>query len=270
MEQSSEAISPVTSSRLEILVQEAIASGSAQAGETADTEKSNYMQGRQRKSGVRRVVEAFELYRPYLPLDARTILDFGCGMGIDALMIRETLGSSVQIYGLDVDDNTTFKPIRERSGLIYTQIDHPYRLPYEDDRFDVVVASGVLEHVRMDNESLKELHRVLRPNGILIVTFLPNRHSYTEFLARRLNKGGHQRMYSRFSFDTQLRHLGFAPLVSRFHQFIPAANNVDAAGLHVALSERLWPLNGVLERAWPTKFIATNLMFVARAQPSLY
>jgi ubiquinone/menaquinone biosynthesis C-methylase UbiE len=47
------------------------------------------------------------------------------------------------------------------------------KLPYPDDSFDAVLASGVLEHVPLDYESLKELHRVLRVRGRMIVTYLP-------------------------------------------------------------------------------------------------
>src|SRR5262245_30808593 len=61
------------------------------------------------------------------------------------------------------------------ADLSYRQLDHIFRLPYPDAAFDAVIASGVLEHVPMGYESLKELHRVLRPDGRLIITYLPNR-----------------------------------------------------------------------------------------------
>jgi SAM-dependent methyltransferase len=44
------------------------------------------------------------------------------------------------------------------------------RLPYPDDRFDLVVSVGVLEYTALE-DSLRELARVLRPNGRLIAGF---------------------------------------------------------------------------------------------------
>jgi SAM-dependent methyltransferase len=42
-------------------------------------------------------------------------------------------------------------------------------LDFEDESFDVVVCSHVLEHVRDDRAALKELHRVLRPGGVAYI-----------------------------------------------------------------------------------------------------
>ena len=46
-------------------------------------------------------------------------------------------------------------------------------LPFEDETFDVVVATEVLEHLRMYYEVLREMVRVLKPGGLLIIT-IPN------------------------------------------------------------------------------------------------
>ena len=49
-----------------------------------------------------------------------------------------------------------------------------------------------------DYESLKELHRIIDNNGYLVITFLPNNLSYTEFIARKFRNGkaAHRRRYS--------------------------------------------------------------------------
>jgi 2-polyprenyl-3-methyl-5-hydroxy-6-metoxy-1,4-benzoquinol methylase len=66
------------------------------------------------------------------------------------------------------------------AALKYSQLTHSYPA----DLFDVVIGSGVLEHVPIDSESRKELYRVIRPDGYFVMTMLPNRYSYTEFLNR--------------------------------------------------------------------------------------
>lgn len=43
-------------------------------------------------------------------------------------------------------------------------------LPFNDDTFDTVTSTEVLEHVPDPLRALKEMHRVLKPNGVLIIT----------------------------------------------------------------------------------------------------
>jgi len=42
-------------------------------------------------------------------------------------------------------------------------------IPYDDNSFDIVIANHVLEHVSDDNAALRELHRVLKPQGLAII-----------------------------------------------------------------------------------------------------
>jgi cyclopropane fatty-acyl-phospholipid synthase-like methyltransferase len=58
-----------------------------------------------------------------------------------------------------------------------TYTSDPIRLPDADDNFDAVLSMGVLEHVGHAEESLDELHRVLRPAGLVYCHTLPNRFS---------------------------------------------------------------------------------------------
>ena len=51
------------------------------------------------------------------------------------------------------------------------------RLPFQDNYFDLVLLSEVIEHLVNPDNALKEAHRVLKSNGILIVT-TPNLSSW--------------------------------------------------------------------------------------------
>ncbi|TSC72509.1 MAG: methyltransferase family protein [Parcubacteria group bacterium Gr01-1014_70] len=58
---------------------------------------------------------------------------------------------------------------------IITEADYPdvsiLSLPYADNSFDVVIADQILEHVEGDpQEAVDEIHRVLKPGGIAIIT----------------------------------------------------------------------------------------------------
>ena len=73
--------------------------------------------------------------------------------------------------------NLTVSELRPRHGAIAQDIEH---LSFDDMSFDIVICSDVLEHVRLYRNALRELMRVLRPGGALILTVpsapSPERH----------------------------------------------------------------------------------------------
>ena len=172
-------------------------------------------------------------------------------------MIREVFGNSIQLCACDFRDSGIYKNFFDFSQVEYTELTDPIKLPYKDQVFDVVIASGVLEHSAMDYESLKELHRVIKDGGHIIITFLPNRGSFTEFISRIIGRGNHLRTYGLKDTDRMLRHYGFIPSYANYRQFIPSQRGQ-------VLFKYLWPFNSILEKFWPTKIFCANLMFVAK------
>lgn len=169
--------------------------------------------------------KVFAFYEPYLP-QAGKILDWGCRHAPDACLVRARC-PGVEIEGCDVLAPDQYRVFYDYAGLRYRRLGHLFQLPYDDASFDAVIAAGALEHVAMDYESLKELHRVLRPDGRLIVTYLPNRASIEEWRLRRKNAPSHARLYSRREFRDLLLHTGFLPVVLGYQtqlDLLPRAN----------------------------------------------
>lgn len=161
-------------------------------------------------------VQVFHFYLPYLPAAGR-ILDWGCRHAPDACLIRREIGPQVKLAGCDLVAPGSYRAFFDYAGLEYTQLREGSGLPYENAAFDAVIASGVLEHVVMDYESLKELHRVLKPGGRLIVTYLPNRRSVEEWCIRtRYKSGFHLRTYSLRLIRELFLHTGFVPLTAGY------------------------------------------------------
>lgn len=94
------------------------------------------------------------------------ILDVGCGTGANLLMLSE-FGDA---EGVDVsEDALAF--CRER-GLDQVKLGAAEALPYDDGTFDLVTALDVVEHLDDDLAGLREMRRVLRPGGSVLL-FVP-------------------------------------------------------------------------------------------------
>jgi SAM-dependent methyltransferase len=132
----------------------------------------------------------YEWYRPWLP-GTGDLLDWGCRHAPDSCLIAADPTNRIQIAGCDTVEPGTYDVFHRAAGLTYTRLGHDYELPYESAAFDAVVASGVLEHVPFEHESVRELARVTRLGGVLVISFLPNRWSWHELRARRATLESH-------------------------------------------------------------------------------
>src|SRR5215211_1430931 len=94
------------------------------------------------------------------------ILDVGCGTGANLLMLSKYGDAE----GVDIsEDALAF--CRER-GLEKVKLGAGEELPYDDGTFDLVTAFDVVEHMDDDLAGLREMRRVLRPGGRVLL-FVP-------------------------------------------------------------------------------------------------
>jgi SAM-dependent methyltransferase len=215
---------------------------------------------------VRRQIDAFDIYKAYLK-SGTSFLDWGCRSALDAYMIRLVCSEKARIYGCDVDEET-YQTFYAKSNLTYSQLRHSYELPYESEQFDLVVGSGVLEHVPNDYESLKELYRVIKPEGYFVITFLPNSKSYTEFLNKRIgNPCVHNRQYSIPEIRRMLIHTGFLPLKYGYHQLMPSFASFHPTEENVPLgfiSDGLYSLDKYSKKIPFVNQFSANIFVIAQ------
>ena len=135
------------------------------------------------------------LYPGYLDLmsvknlDDLNVLDYGCGPGNDLVGISE-YSKPKKLYGADVS-LTALKASEERLTFHSKKVElihideNKNTLPLEDNSIDFVHSSGVLHHVKDLSTAIKEIHRILKPNGIFrIMVYNYNSlwlHLYTAF-----------------------------------------------------------------------------------------
>lgn len=155
-------------------------------------------------------VNVFQWYRQFLPASG-SLLDWGCRHAPDSCLIRTAYGDQFEHHACDLPPAGQYRIFHDYAGVEYQQLTDAVELPYESNRFDTIVASGVLEHVAMDYESLKELYRVMKVGGRLMITYLPNRLSWREWRARRTRQLAHRRLYSLRLIRELLLRTGFYP-----------------------------------------------------------
>lgn len=83
------------------------------------------------------------------------------------------------------------------------------QIPFPDDAFDIVVCGEVLEHIPDDVAAVRELHRVLRPGGLLVVSVPANpwRYDWVDHWV------GHIRRYTQEGLAARLTDAGFGAVV---------------------------------------------------------
>ncbi|MCI5060014.1 MAG: class I SAM-dependent methyltransferase [Alphaproteobacteria bacterium] len=105
------------------------------------------------------------------------ILDFGCGNG-DRVQKMRDLG--LQAFGCDLKFKTGENVENLEKDQIIRKIDlDPYRLPFEDAEFDIIISNAVLEHVQNKEEALNELDRILKLGGVGMHYF-PSKYGFIE------------------------------------------------------------------------------------------
>jgi SAM-dependent methyltransferase len=96
------------------------------------------------------------------------LLENGCGVGMYVEHLTPFAG---QVIGLEYDFQRA-QEAHSRSGHILCAAGE--KLPFPDDHFDLILSHEVLEHVQDDAAALREMLRVLRPAGRMLI-FVPNR-----------------------------------------------------------------------------------------------
>jgi SAM-dependent methyltransferase len=201
------------------------------------------------------------------------LLDWGCGYGQMTYLLRRR---GFRVTPFDIGEPGAALPdIPLCRGLEVVRSTHPTELPFPDGRFDAVLSCGVLEHVdeysgQPGNEirSLREIARVLRPGGALLIYQLPQRYAWQEAVIRRLGLGyAHPRRYTAGEITAMLRAQGYAVERIARANLIPKNLTGMPARLRAAysrLSRPLIALDGVVSGLPGLGELAGVLEVVAR------
>lgn len=124
------------------------------------------------------------------------ILNIGAGTGNDL----STIGKFGEVSALDISAEA-LKKIDDRlvREKILGDVCH---MPHGDEQYDLVVAFDVLEHIKDDSCAIREIARVLKPNGVFIFT-VP---AFQSIYHRHDKQLGHFRRYSKKTLRKLIEH----------------------------------------------------------------
>jgi SAM-dependent methyltransferase len=146
---------------------------------------------------------------------SRHVLDAGCGDGAFLAFLRR-LG--VRVTGLELAESAAARARRRcpDADILTGSLEEP--LPFEEEAFDAVWCTEVLEHLFDVHGAMAELNRVLKPGGLLVLT-TPHHGLVKNLLIALWAYDGHYnpdlshiRFFTRRSLERCLARAGFDPL----------------------------------------------------------
>lgn len=105
----------------------------------------------------------------------KEVLDAGCGVGYGSKILAESCAA--RVVGLDISPNAIGDAVFRAGSLAEFIVGDLSHLPFPSQSFDVVVCFEAIEHVERGDLVLDEFTRVLRHDGVLLLSS-PNRGVY--------------------------------------------------------------------------------------------
>jgi len=141
------------------------------------------------------------------------VLEYGCGRGG---AVRRFCDAGYMVEAIDLSEEVIRLAQDYEPRASYTVIDSEQSLPFPDESFDACYSSEVIEHVFDIRCYLSEIHRVLKPGGVLVLTtpyhaVVKNILIALHGFERHYNPyHGHIRFFTRNSLTRCLADYGFA------------------------------------------------------------
>lgn len=141
-------------------------------------------------------------------VDSPTVLDCGCGLGY---LQRTFEREGWKTTGVDVS-SSAIRTANESTAGDVAVMDVDGSMAFADESFDVVSMFDVIEHLENPYRTLREIHRVLVPGGIVAI-HCPNANAIGRLLSRSTWFGEkdetHKYMFTPYSLSFLARRTGF-------------------------------------------------------------
>ena len=166
----------------------------------------------------------------------KKILEIGCGNGVGTLLIEELFKPS-EFIATEYDPRLVeIAQMKNNNSKVRVETGDATRLRFKDNEFDAVIGLSVIHHIPNWRECIKELQRVIKPNGLLIIKELSIETFESPFgkIARRFVEHPYDSMLRKKEFLKVLEQQGFRLIIYQPHSMLYFLNDF----LLVARKER--------------------------------
>ncbi|GAA1690045.1 methyltransferase domain-containing protein [Fodinicola feengrottensis] len=175
---------------------------------------------------TRKVPERLSLER------GTTVLDLGCGPGNITCTLAKAVGSGGLVVGVDLSDKMLARAVARSSptntGYLRANAE---RLPIRDASVDAANSSIMLQLVDDAGSVIDQLHRVVRPGGLVTLSVTTTGHGVSRRLTPYLGAVATARIFEPEELSTLLADRGFSIIATRtikFLQFVDARRSQTA------------------------------------------
>lgn len=157
-------------------------------------------------------------------IKGKNVLDIASGEGYGSHLMSRFAGN---VCGVDIDNESVelAKKKYKSNNLIYKQ-GSATQIPFDDNTFDVVVSFETIEHIAEHNQMISEVKRVLKKDGILIIS-TPDKMYYSDI--RKFNNHFHIK---------ELYREEFKDLISTQFGYCTLYNQLYLNGISIICSEK--------------------------------
>jgi ubiquinone/menaquinone biosynthesis C-methylase UbiE len=141
------------------------------------------------------------------------MLDIGCGTGWAMGQAATMNGNKGTFYGVDLSEKMIEKAkenFKGRENFHFLKA-NAEEIPLEDNRFDIIICTNSFHHYLHPDKALKEMYRLLKPQGKIYILDPPVDLWIAKVLAKvfHLFDRAHVRLHSTKEFEKMITRVGF-------------------------------------------------------------
>jgi len=135
-----------------------------------------------------------------------SVLDVGCGPGRALLFFKEN--GVKNLFGIDLSPAMILRAKKRFGKNAVLKVASVEKLPFANNQFDVVTNTEAFHHFLDPKKAIKEMYRVLKPDGKLYLADLNFFSKTIHWLFKKLEPG-HVKIYGKKEFEDLFSKAGF-------------------------------------------------------------